>query len=142
MSTTQLATLVTKLDHSMIDLTHLSVDPKAVIMYSVYDTRVKEYGHPTLAQSAALVVASIMGHIKDHPASPMAIRPADFVLYQVGAWAPTNGEIFDTAADDLPRPIGNLAELIEHLTPDDLQTVFASIDRLYNNIMTANSEKK
>lgn len=134
MNTTSELSMNQLLDNATVSLVELSVDPKAVLLFSVYDTKTKEFGHPTCAQSAALVVASIMGHIRDQPSSPMAIRPRDFLLYHVGAWAPTTGVVFEML-ETHPICVGNLAELIEHLTPDDIKSVLSSIDRLYNSIM-------
>lgn len=135
MNTTK--TIDERLASATVDLLDLEKCPKAVLLFSIYDTKAKEYGVPSTASSASILVASIMGLIKDQPSSPFAIRPADFTLHCVGSWSPTYGLVYTERGNTY---VGHLHELIEHLTPDDLAAMLASIDRMYNNIMNSKTE--
>lgn len=121
-----------------LDLTHLAVCPQAVLMFSLYDTKSKQFGAPSLATSSHILTASVMGLIKEQPSNPLALRPRDFDVWEVGVWSPLNGAVF--ALEGKPRRVGNLVDLIEAVTPNDLKSMFESIDRLYNSIMADKSE--
>lgn len=127
--------LNSNLDKHIVDLVHLSVCPKATLLFSVYDAQLREFGPPVAAPSARLVVASAMGTLREFPNCPYGIRPADFTLYYVGAYSPSTGQLFDIPPAGQPVIIGDMKRLIEICEPNDIKSVLESVDRLYNTIM-------
>lgn len=116
-----------------VELTDLMVCPKSTLVFALYDHQTNEFGPPTTAASASLLVASIMGMIHADKSVPVAIRPNDFSLHYIGVYCPTVGIFIDIQT--VPAPVGNLAELIEICTPDGIKSVLEAVDRLYNTIM-------
>lgn len=127
-----------RMQRATLDLTHLAVCSQAILMFSLYDTKSKQFGAPSLATSAHILTASIMGLVKEQPSNPLALRPRDFELWEVGVWSPVNGAVF--GLEGKPRHVGNLVDLIEAVTPNDLKSMFESIDRLYASIMASKTE--
>lgn len=61
-----------------------------LLVFAVYDQRVKAYMQPFFAQSKGSAMRSFIDCVND-PNHPLGKTYGDFVLFELGAWSDTSG---------------------------------------------------